>query len=203
MEIDLIKYIIQTDINNFDDDYILPSLKTLLKRIEIIKQGYNKDITIYLVSKNSGTVTQLKKGNYKYIQIKFYGNEYKEIGEHKYENNILNFADKNKLCFFEIGAFLDLFNILKSLEQKQCYSFFIYNKINGIIDRSKLLYFGKKYNNIDESVIEKDEYITDLIIKERELKRLKKILQEYYDSNKSGILPSYRLQKCNDDNKKV
>lgn len=118
MEIDLIKYIIQTDINNFDDDYILPSLKTLLKRIEIIKQGYNKDITIYLVSKNSGTVTQLKKGNYKYIQIKFYGNEYKEIGEHKYENNILNFADKNKLCFFEIGAFLDLFNILKSLEQK-------------------------------------------------------------------------------------
>ena len=202
MEIDLIKYIIQTDINNFDDDYILPSLKTLLKRIEIIKQGYNKDITIYLVSKNSGTVTQLKKGNYKYIQIKFYGNEYKEIGEHKYENNILNFADKNKLCFFEIGAFLDLFNILKSLEQKQCYSFFIYNKINGIIDRSKLLYFGKKYNNIDEAVIEKDEYITDLIIKERELKRLKKILQEYYDSNKSGILPSYRLQKCNDDNKK-
>ncbi len=208
MKTDSIKYIIQTDYNNFDDNYILPSLKTLLRRIEIIKLEYNKDTKIYLVSKNSGTSTQVKKGNYKYIEISFEDNKYKEIGNYKYENNILNFTDKDKLCFFEIGAFLDLFNILKSLEKKICHDFFIYDLINNIIDRKKLIYSKIYKYNIDEA-IEKCKCINyneiELIIKERELKRLKKILQEYYDyktSNKSGILPSYRMQKYDEYNKK-
>ena len=230
MKINLInndrKDIIRTADNSFDDNYILPSLRTLLEKlaklekseevkkseeVEKTKPEYDENITIYLVSKNSGNTTQLKKGNYKYIEIKFIGNEYnkyKEIKYYKYENNILKFADKNKLCFFEIGAFLDLFNILKSLENKNIGSFLIYELINNIINKNKLIYLKKYYGQNNKTIeeykgINYDEI--ELIIKERELKRLKKILQEYYDysdNSKAGILPSYRLEKHSDASKK-
>ncbi|MCZ9981678.1 hypothetical protein OFR20_09125 [Brachyspira hyodysenteriae] len=179
----------------FDDNYILPSLKTLLKKID------NKEnIIIYLISKNSGTITQRKKGNYKYIQIKFSGYKYEEVDEYLFENDILSFLTNDKLCFFEIGAFLDLFNLIKTYNKDTTYSL-----INSILKCEEKSYFTKLdkkyiddiYNKINEDYI--NNKTEEPLIKKREMERLKKILQEYYDISKSSILPSYRLQKNKDD----
>lgn len=184
---------------HYDDYYILHSLKNIVNKINTLK---NNDIKVLLVSMNSGKPTQLKRGKYKYIEIKFYKDlSYKEIdSDPDYTDNIYLFLDENKICFFEIGVFLELYNNLKSYEQ---FSYtYIYEIINKIISPYKLIYdnyrfLNNKERNYKDIIKDIKESNFELIIKEREIERLKKVMQEYFDNNKKtvSILPSYRLYK--------
>ena len=191
----------------YDDYYILHSLKNIVKKINILKKE-NNNIKVLLVSMNSGKVSQVDKGRYKYIEIEFDKNlSYKE-GDYYYTDDIYFFLDEEKICFFEIGVFLELYNNLKSYEQFECTHYFevfyIYQIINKIISPYKLIYDNyrflnnkeKNYKDIIEDI--KNNHF-ELIIKEREIDRLKKVMQEYFDDNNkkitNSILPSYRLNK--------
>lgn len=191
----------------YDDYYILHSLKNIVKKINILKKE-NNNIKVLLVSMNSGKVSQVDKGRYKYIEIEFDKNlSYKE-GDYYYTDDIYFFLDEEKICFFEIGVFLELYNNLKSYEQFECTYYFevfhIYQIINKIISPYKLIYDNyrflnnkeKNYKDIIEDI--KNNHF-ELIIKEREIDRLKKVMQEYFDDNNkkitNSILPSYRLNK--------
>ncbi|WP_297296634.1 hypothetical protein [uncultured Brachyspira sp.] len=187
---------------DYDDYYILHSLKNIVNKINTLK---NNDIKVLLVSMNSGKPAQLDKGKYKYIEIEFDKRlNYKEV-ESDYTDDIYFFLDENKICFFEIGVFLELYNNLKSYEQ---FSYtYIYKIINKIISPYKLIYDNYRFlNNKERNYKDIIEDIKnnnfELIIKEREIDRLKKVMQEYFDNNKNtvSILPSYRLYK--EDKKK-
>ena len=187
---------------HYDDYYILHSLKNIVNKINTLK---NNDIKVLLVSMNSGKPAQLDKGKYKYIEIEFDKRlNYKEV-ESDYTDDIYFFLDENKICFFEIGVFLELYNNLKSYEQ---FSYtYIYKIINKIISPYKLIYDNYRFlNNKERNYKDIIEDIKnnnfELIIKEREIERLKKVMQEYFDNNKNtvSILPSYRLYK--EDKKK-
>ncbi|MEI0550491.1 hypothetical protein R4K89_09280 [Brachyspira intermedia] len=195
----------------YDDYYILHSLKNIVNKINALKKE-NNNIKVLLVLMNSGKPTQLKKGKYKYIEIEFDKNfHYKEI-DSDYTNDIYLFLDENKICFFEIGVFLELYNNLNSYEQfKYTHSsqaFYIYQIINKIISPYKLIYDNYRFLNKEISYkyiiknIKENDF--ELIIKYREIERLKKVMQEYFDDNNkedtTPILPSYRLYK--EDKKK-
>lgn len=182
---------------NYDDYYILHSLKNIVNKINALKKE-NNDIKVLLVSINSGKPTQLEKGKYKYIEIKFHKDlSYKEI-DSDYTDDIYLFLDENKICFFEIGIFLELYNNLKSYEHSNIY---IYEIINKIISPYKLIYenfpFFNKERNYKDIIEDIKNNNFELIIKEREIERLKKVMQEYFDNNKNtvSILTSYRLYK--------
>ena len=188
----------------YDDYYILHSLKNIVNKINTLK---NNDIKVLLVSMNSGKPTQLKRGKYKYIEIKFYKDlSYKEIdSDPDYTDDIYLFLDENKICFFEIGVFLELYNNLKSYGQFS--HTYIYEIINKIISPYKLIYdnyrfLNNKERNYKDIIKDIKESNFELIIKEIEINRLKKVMQEYFDNNKKtvSILPSYRLNK--EDKKK-
>lgn len=195
----------------YDDYYILHSLKNIVNKINTLKKE-NNDIKVLLVSMNSGKPAQLEKGKYKYIEIEFDKKlNYKEE-EPDYTDDIYLFLDENKICFFEIGVFLELYNNLKSYEHfKYTHSlqaFYIYQIINKIISPYKLIYDNYRflhkeisYKDIIRDIKEND---FELIIKYREIERLKKVMQEYFDDNNkedtTPILPSYRLYK--EDKKK-
>ncbi|MEI0491109.1 hypothetical protein R4J17_01550 [Brachyspira intermedia] len=193
----------------YDDYYILHSLKNIVNKINTLKKE-NNDIKVLLVSMNSGKPAQLEKGKYKYIEIEFDKKlNYKEE-EPDYTDDIYLFLDENKICFFEIGVFLELYNNLKSYEHfKYTHSlqaFYIYQIINKIISPYKLIYDNYRFLNKEISYkdiirdIKENDF--ELIIKYREIERLKKVMQEYFDNNKKtvSILPSYRLNK--EDKKK-
>ena len=182
---------------NYDDYYILHSLKNIVNKINALKKE-NNDIKVLLVSMNSGKPAQLEKGKYKYIEIEFDKKfNYKEA-ESDYTDDIYLFLDENKICFFEIGVFLELYNNLKSYEHSNIY---IYEIINKIISPYKLIYenfpFFNKERNYKDIIEDIKNNNFELIIKEREIERLKKVMQEYFDNNKKtvSILPSYRLYK--------
>lgn len=208
-----IRYIIKKSSSNvYDDYYILHSLKNIVKKINTLKEK-NNNIKVLLVSINSGKPTQLKK-KYKYVEIEFYKDlSYKE-GDYYYTDNIHFFLDENKICFFEIGVFLELYNNLKSYEQ---FSYtYIYEMINKIISHYKLIYKNNEERNYKDIIEDIKKNHFELIIKEREIDRLKKVMQEYFDNNNNkitnSILPSYRLnnkykkdeedEKYKKDNKK-
>ncbi|MDO6992542.1 hypothetical protein Q5M87_00800, partial [Brachyspira innocens] len=187
---------------DYDDYYILHSLKNIINKINTLKKE-NSNIKVLLVSINSGKPTQLKKGKYKYIEIEFKKDlSYKEK-DSNYTDDIYFFLDENKICFFEIGVFLELYNNLKSYEKFRCTIYEIINKIISpyklIYDNSTLLNKEISYKDIIED-IKNDNF--ELIIREIEIERLKKVMQEYFDNNKKtvSILPSYRLNK--EDKKK-
>ena len=189
------------DHKNYDDYYILHSLKNIVNKINTLKKE-NNDIKVLLVSMNSGKPTQLKK-KYKYIEIEFDKRlNYKE-GEHDDTNDIYSFLDENKICFFEIGVFLELYNNLKSYEQFS--HTYIYEIINKIISPYKLIYENSTFFNKERNYKDIIKYIKnnnfELIIKEREIDRLKKVMLEYFDNNKKtvSILTSYRLNKKKDE----
>ena len=159
---------------------------------------------------NSGKPAQLKKGKYKYIEIEFKKDlSYKEK-DSNYTDDIYLFLDENKICFFEIGVFLELYNNLKSydnnLKSYEHSNIYIYEIINKIISPYKLIYenfpFFNKERNYKDIIEDIKNNNFELIIKEREIERLKKVMQEYFDNNKNtvSILPSYRLYK--EDKKK-
>ncbi|AEM22855.1 hypothetical protein Bint_2249 [Brachyspira intermedia PWS/A] len=182
----------------YDDYYILHSLKNIVNKINALKKR-NNDIKVLLVSINSGKPAQLEKGKYKYIEIEFDKRlNYKE-GVPDYTDDIYLFLDENKICFFEIGVFLELYNNLKSYEQFS--NIYIYEIINKIISPYKLIYenfpFFNKERNYKDILVDIKNKNFELIIKEREIERLKKVMQEYFDNNKKtvSILPSYRLYK--------
>ena len=182
---------------HYDDYYILHSLKNIVNKINALKKE-NNDIKVLLVSINSGKPAQLEKGKYKYIEIEFDKKlNYKEA-ESDYTDDIYLFLDENKICFFEIGVFLELYNNLKSYEHSNIY---IYEIINKIISPYKLIYenfpFFNKERNYKDIIEDIKNNNFELIIKEREIERLKKVMQEYFDNNKNtvSILPSYRLYK--------
>ena len=182
----------------YDDYYILHSLKNIVNKINTLKKE-NNDIKVLLVSMNSGKPAQLEKGKYKYIEIEFDKKlNYKEE-EPDYTDDIYLFLDENKICFFEIGVFLELYNNFKSYEQFS--NIYIYEIINKIISPYKLIYenfpFFNKERNYKDIIKDIKENDFELIIKEREIERLKKVMQEYFDNNKKtvSILPSYRLYK--------
>ena len=208
-----IRYIIKKSSSNvYDDYYILHSLKNIVKKINTLKEK-NNNIKVLLVLINSGKPTQLKK-KYKYVEIEFYKDlSYKE-GDYYYTDNIHFFLDENKICFFEIGVFLELYNNLKSYEQ---FSYtYIYEMINKIISPYKLIYKNNEERNYKDIIEDIKKNHFELIIKEREIDRLKKVMQEYFDNNNNkitnSILPSYRLnnkykkdeedEKYKKDNKK-
>ncbi|MEI0489312.1 hypothetical protein [Brachyspira pulli] len=183
---------------NYDDYYILHSLKNIVNKINALKKE-NNDIKVLLVSINSGKPAQLEKGKYKYIEIEFDKKfNYKEA-ESDYTDDIYLFLDENKICFFEIGVFLELYNNFKSYEQFS--NIYIYEIINKIISPYKLIYenfpFFNKERNYKDIIKDIKNNNFELIIKEREIERLKKVMQEYFDNNKNtvSILPSYRLYK--------
>ncbi|MEI0567214.1 hypothetical protein [Brachyspira pulli] len=183
---------------NYDDYYILHSLKNIVNKINALKKE-NNDIKVLLVSINSGKPAQLEKGKYKYIEIEFDKKfNYKEA-ESDYTDDIYLFLDENKICFFEIGVFLELYNNFKSYEQFS--NIYIYEIINKIISPYKLIYknfpFFNKERNYKDIIEDIKNNNFELIIKEREIERLKKVMQEYFDNNKKtvSILPSYRLYK--------
>ncbi|MEI0747582.1 hypothetical protein [Brachyspira pulli] len=183
---------------NYDDYYILHSLKNIVNKINALKKE-NNDIKVLLVSINSGKPAQLEKGKYKYIEIEFDKKfNYKEA-ESDYTDDIYLFLDENKICFFEIGVFLELYNNFKSYEQFS--NIYIYEIINKIISPYKLIYenfpFFNKERNYKDIIKDIKNNNFELIIKEREIERLKKVMQEYFDNNKKtvSILPSYRLYK--------
>ena len=96
--------------------------------------------------------------------------------------------------------FLELYNNLKSYEQFS--HTYIYEIINKIISPYKLIYdnyrfLNNKERNYKDIIKDIKESNFELIIKEREIERLKKVMQEYFDNNKKtvSILPSYRLYK--------
>ncbi|MEI0799557.1 hypothetical protein R4Q14_14695, partial [Brachyspira intermedia] len=176
----------------------------IVNKINTLK---NNDIKVLLVSMNSGKPAQLKRGKYKYIEIKFYKDlSYKEIdSDPDYTDDIYLFLDENKICFFEIGVFLELYNNLKSYGQFS--HTYIYEIINKIISPYKLIYdnyrfLNNKERNYKDIIKDIKESNFELIIKEIEINRLKKVMQEYFDNNKKtvSILPSYRLNK--EDKKK-
>ncbi|CCG57479.1 hypothetical protein WESB_2014 [Brachyspira pilosicoli WesB] len=91
--------------------------------------------------------------------------------------------------------FLELYNNLKSYEQ---FSYtYIYEMINKIISPYKLIYKNNEERNYKDIIEDIKKNHFELIIKEREIDRLKKIMQEYFDNNNNkitnSILPSYRL----------
>ncbi|MEI0563074.1 hypothetical protein [Brachyspira pulli] len=183
---------------NYDDYYILHSLKNIVNKINALKKE-NNDIKVLLVSINSGKPKQLEKGKYKYIEIEFDKKlNYKEM-ESDYTDDIYLFLNENKICFFEIGVFLELYNNFKSYEQFS--NIYIYEIINKIISPYKLIYenfpFFNKERNYKDIIKDIKNNNFELIIKEREIERLKKVMQEYFDNNKKtvSILPSYRLYK--------
>lgn len=183
---------------NYDDYYILHSLKNIVNKINALKKE-NNDIKVLLVSINSGKPAQLEKGKYKYIEIEFDKKlNYKEA-ESDYTDDIYLFLNENKICFFEIGVFLELYNNFKSYEQFS--NIYIYEIINKIISPYKLIYenfpFFNKERNYKDIIKDIKNNNFELIIKEREIDRLKKVMQEYFDNNKKtvSILPSYRLYK--------
>ena len=187
----------------YDDYYILHSLRNIVNKINTLKKE-NDNIKVLLVSINSGKTTQLKKGKYKYVEIEFKKDlSYKEK-DSNYTDDIYFFLDENKICFFEIGVFLELYNNLKSYEQ---FSYtYIYEIINKIISPYKLIYenfpFFNKERNYKDIIEDIKNNNFELIIKEIEIERLKKVMQEYFDNNKKtvSILNSYRLNKKYDEN---
>lgn len=203
-----IRYIIKKSSSNvYDDYYILHSLKNIVKKINTLKEK-NNNIKVLLVSINSGKPKQLKRGKYKYIEINFDENfNYGENGYYctddiyLYTNDIYFFLDEEKICFFEIGVFLELYNNLKSYEQFS--HTYIYEMINKIISSYKLIYdnyrfLNNKEKNYKDIIKDIKNNHFELIIKEREIDRLKKVMQEYFDDNNKktvSILPSYRLNK--------
>ena len=187
----------------YDDYYILHSLRNIVNKINTLKKE-NDNIKVLLVSINSGKTTQLKKGKYKYVEIELKKDlSYKEK-DSNYTDDIYFFLDENKICFFEIGVFLELYNNLKSYEQ---FSYtYIYEIINKIISPYKLIYenfpFFNKERNYKDIIEDIKNNNFELIIKEIEIERLKKVMQEYFDNNKKtvSILNSYRLNKKYDEN---
>ncbi|WP_028328940.1 hypothetical protein [Brachyspira alvinipulli] len=138
----------ESNINKrYDDYYILHSLENIVKKINSIKENNNTEVL--LISKNSGKPAQLKKGKYKYIKIEFKENlSYKEI-DYGYTDDIYLFLDENKICFFEIGVFLELYNNLKSYEQFR--HTYIYEIINKIISPYKLMYDNYSFLNKEKN----------------------------------------------------
>ncbi|WP_148283247.1 hypothetical protein [Brachyspira pilosicoli] len=69
--------------------------------------------------------------------------------------------------------------------------------INKIISPYKLIYKNNEERNYKDIIEDIKKNHFELIIKEREIDRLKKIMQEYFDNNNNkitnSILPSYRL----------
>lgn len=160
----------------YDDYYILHSLKNIVNKINALKKE-NNDIKVLLVSINSGKPTQLKKGKYRYIEIEFYKDlSYKE-GNSDCKDDIYFFLDEKKICFFEIGVFLELYNNLKSYEQFS--HIYIYEMINKIISPYKLIYdvnhSSRKIENYKDTIKNIKNNHFELIIKEREIDRLKKL----------------------------
>ncbi|TXJ42135.1 hypothetical protein [Brachyspira pilosicoli] len=192
-----IRYIIEkysSDI--YDDYYILHSLKNIVKKINTLKEK-NNNIKVLLVSINSGKHKQLKRGKYRYIEIEFYEDlSYKEI-----------YPDDKMVhdCTDDIYLFLELYNNLKSYEQFS--HTYIYEMINKIISPYKLIYKNNEERNYKDIIEDIKNNYFELIIKEREIDRLKKVMQEYFDDNNkkitNSILPSYRLNnKYKKDKKK-
>ena len=81
---------------------------------------------------------------------------------------------------------------------------YIYVIINKIISSYKLIYdnyrfLNNKEKNYKDIIKDIKNNHFEFIIKEREIDRLKKVMQEYFDDNNkkaaNSILPSYRLNK--------
>lgn len=187
---------------DYDDYYILHSLNNIVNKINALKKE-NNNIKALLVSINPGKTAESKK-KYRYIEIELKKDLiYKEKAPN-YTDDIYLFLDENKICFFEIGVFLELYNNLKSYEQFS--HTYIYEIINKIISPYKLIYensaFFNKERNYKDIIKDIKNNNFELIIKEIEIDRLKKVMQEYFDNNKKtvSILTSYRLNKKDEEN---
>ncbi|WP_304353554.1 hypothetical protein [Brachyspira innocens] len=156
-----IRYYSNSD-KNARYNYVLPSLKTLISE----KREY------FIVSKISGdkpySVEKAVISEYEGI-FTYEFNDFQAVKE-DIKGIMTNYKDK--ILFFEIGVFADLYSYLRS--------HFELDIINYLSDDGKI-----DISNIEDNVFDKLPIKKDKLIKR---------MQNYYDDNKNCILPSYKVQ---------
>ena len=156
-----IRYYSNSD-KNARYNYVLPSLKTLISE--------NREC--FIVSKISGDkpYSVEKAVILEYDSIFTYEfNDFQAVKE-DIKGIMTNYKDK--ILFFEIGVFADLYSYLRSHFELDIINYLSYD---GKIDIS----------NIEDNVFDKLPIKKDKLIKR---------MQNYYDDNKNCILPSYKVQ---------
>ncbi|WP_232473694.1 hypothetical protein [Brachyspira murdochii] len=156
-----IKYYSNSD-KNARYNYVLPSLRTLISENRecfiVSKISWDKPYSVEkaVISEYEGIFT------YEFNDFQVVKEDIKGI--------MTNYKDK--ILFFEIGVFADLYSYLRS--------HFELNIINYLSDDGKIDIANIEDNVFDKLPIKKDKLI--------------KRMQNYYDDNKNCILPSYKVQ---------
>ncbi|WP_240516604.1 hypothetical protein [Brachyspira sp. G79] len=156
-----IKYYSNSD-KNARYNYVLPSLRTLISG--------NREC--FIVSKISGDKPYSVEKAVISEDDSIFTYEFNDFQAVKEDIKGIMTNYKDKILFFEIGVFADLYSYLRS--------HFELDIINYISDDGKI-----DISNIEDSVFDKLPIKKDKLIKR---------MQNYYDDNKNCILPSYKVQ---------
>ena len=143
-------------------NYVLPSLKTLISE--------NREC--FIVSKISGDKPYSVEKAVILEDDSIFTYEFNDFQAVKEDIKGIMTNYKDKILFFEIGVFADLYSYLRSHFELDIINYLSYD---GKIDIS----------NIEDNVFDKLPIKKDKLIKR---------MQNYYDDNKNCILPSYKVQ---------
>ena len=156
-----IRYYSNSD-KNARYNYVLPSLKTLISE--------NREC--FIVSKISGDKPYSVEKAVILEDDSIFTYEFNDFQAVKEDIKGIMTNYKDKILFFEIGVFADLYSYLRS--------HFELDIINYLSDDGKI-----DISNIEDNVFDKLPIKKDKLIKR---------MQNYYDDNKNYILPSYKVQ---------
>ena len=156
-----IRYYSNSD-KNARYNYVLPSLKTLISE--------NREC--FIVSKISGDKPYSVEKAVISEDDSIFTYEFNDFQAVKEDIKGIMTNYKDKILFFEIGVFADLYSYLRS--------HFELDIINYLSDDGKI-----DISNIEDNVFDKLPIKKDKLIKR---------MQNYYDDNKNCILPSYKVQ---------
>ena len=156
-----IRYYSNSD-KNARYNYVLPSLKTLISE--------NREC--FIVSKISGDKPYSVEKAVILEDDSIFTYEFNDFQAVKEDIKGIMTNYKDKILFFEIGVFADLYSYLRS--------HFELDIINYLSDDGKI-----DISNIEDNVFDKLPIKKDKLIKR---------MQNYYDDNKNCILPSYKVQ---------
>ena len=156
-----IRYYSNSD-KNARYNYVLPSLKTLISE--------NREC--FIVSKISGDKPYSVEKAVILEDDSIFTYEFNDFQAVKEDIKGIMTNYKDKILFFEIGVFADLYSYLRSHFELDIINYLSYD---GKIDIS----------NIEDNVFDKLPIKKDKLIKR---------MQNYYDDNKNCILPSYKVQ---------
>lgn len=156
-----IKYYSNSD-KNARYNYVLPSLRTLI----------SENIECFIVSKISGDKPYSVEKALILEDDSIFTYEFNDFQAVKEDIKGIMTNYKDKILFFEIGVFADLYSYLRS--------HFELDIINYLSDDGKIDIANIEDNVFDKLPIKKDKLI--------------KRMQNYYDDNKNCILPSYKVQ---------